>query len=225
MRNLSLALAAALLLVSPAALARKPPAAAKELVVKEQPAGDLYATLQTSLGVIIVKLYEKEAPKTVENFVGLATGKKEWKHPATGKWSEGAPLYDGTAFHRVIPRFMIQGGDPNSRADGNARDAGRGGPGYRFEDEVGSGLRFNRPGLLAMANSGPNTNGSQFFITEVPTPHLDGKHTIFGEVVSGFELVPRIVAAGNMEVRLVKVAVARGSLVPAPKAGKAAKGK
>ncbi len=118
---------------------------------------DLYATFDTSEGQIVVKLFPKEAPKTVENFVGLATGEKDWTHPATGKKGAGTPLYDGTIFHRCIPDFMIQGGDPLGR--------GTGGPGYQFEDEFGSGKKFDRPGLLAMANAGPNTNGSQFFIT------------------------------------------------------------
>src|SRR4051812_40504657 len=121
--------------------------------------GDLYAVFQTSRGNIVVKLFEKDAPKTIANFVGLATGKQEWIDPRTGQKSK-AKLYDGTAFHRVIPQFMIQGGDPLG--------TGTGGPGYKFEDEFQSGKKFDKPGLLAMANAGPNTNGSQFFITEVP---------------------------------------------------------
>ena len=186
-----------------------------KMTIKEAPTGDLFATLQTSAGDIIVKLYEQEAPKTVENFVGLATGKKEWKNPATGKWEQGRPLYDSTAFHRVIPRFMIQGGDPfSSSIDGNPDRAGSGNPGYRFADEP-NGKKFDKPGYLAMANSGPDTNGSQWFITEVPTPHLDGKHTIFGEVVSGLELVPQIAAAGNMTTKINKVVITRGKLVAA----------
>ena len=142
-----------------------------------------YATLETSKGPIRVRLFPDTAPKTVENFIGLATGTKRWRNPATGA-EETGPLYDGTVFHRVIPNFMIQGGDPL----GN----GRGGPGYQFEDEVGGPHRFDRPGYLAMANAGPNTNGSQFFITQAPTPWLDGKHTIFGEVVEGMDVVDRI---------------------------------
>ena len=140
-----------------------------------------YATFKTSLGDIVVKLLPEKAPKTVENFVGLAEGTKEWKDPRSGQTVK-KPLYDGTMFHRVIPQFMIQGGDPL----GN----GTGGPGYKFADEIGPDNKFTKPGLLAMANSGPNTNGSQFFITEVPTPRLDRGHTIFGEVVKGFEHRP-----------------------------------
>jgi peptidyl-prolyl cis-trans isomerase A (cyclophilin A) len=145
---------------------------------------DLYATFDTTQGKVVVKLFSKDAPKTVENFVGLATGEKEWTHPQTSEKNTGTPLYDGTIFHRCIPQFMVQGGDPLGR--------GTGGPGYRFEDEFKSGRRFDKPGLLAMANSGPNTNGSQFFITVVPTPHLNNRHTIFGEVVQGYEVVDRI---------------------------------
>jgi len=146
-------------------------------------AGEMLATLETSMGTIRVRLFPQEAPKTVENFVGLATGTKEWTDPTTGE-KVRRPLYDGTIFHRVIPEFMIQGGDP--------RGNGTGGPGYTFEDEFQSGRKFDRPGLLAMANAGPNTNGSQFFITEVPTPWLNNRHTIFGEVVEGMEVVRAI---------------------------------
>lgn len=132
------------------------------------------ATLATNHGDITVTLFPDKAPNTVANFVGLATGAKPWVDPESGKKMTGEPLYNGTTFHRVIPGFMIQGGDPLG--------TGMGGPGYEFEDEIVDGLTFDRPYLLAMANSGPNTNGSQFFITSVPTPHLDGLHTIFGEV-------------------------------------------
>jgi peptidyl-prolyl cis-trans isomerase A (cyclophilin A) len=144
---------------------------------------DLIAAIETTMGTIEVKLFEKEAPKTVGNFVGLATGTIPWKNPKTNQ-QENRPFYDGLIFHRVIPRFMIQGGCPLGE--------GYGGPGYKFEDEFHPGLKFDRPGLLAMANSGPNTNGSQFFITEAPTPHLNGHHTIFGEVTSGMEVVTNI---------------------------------
>ncbi|MGA9524843.1 MAG: peptidylprolyl isomerase [Myxococcaceae bacterium] len=145
---------------------------------------DLYATFDTSLGEIVVRLFPKDAPKTVENFVGLATGEKEWTDPATREKKVNTSLYDGTIFHRCIPRFMVQGGDPLGQ--------GFGGPGYKFEDEFQSGRQFDKKGLLAMANAGPNTNGSQFFITVVPTPHLNNRHTIFGEVIRGQDLVDKI---------------------------------
>jgi peptidyl-prolyl cis-trans isomerase A (cyclophilin A) len=145
---------------------------------------DLYATFDTSEGAIVFKLFPGDAPKTVENFVGLATGEKEWTHPRTRAKVTGTALYDGTIFHRCIADFMVQGGDPLGE--------GFGGPGYQFEDEFQSGRHFDKKGLLAMANSGPNTNGSQFFITVVPTPHLNNRHTIFGEVVKGQEIVERI---------------------------------
>jgi peptidyl-prolyl cis-trans isomerase A (cyclophilin A) len=161
----------------------------------------LFATFQTSMGNLVIRLLPEKAPKTVENFVSLAEGTREWTHPTTGVKSK-TPLYDGTIFHRVIPEFMIQGGDPAA--------TGTGGPGYRFEDEIGPDNRFDKPGLLAMANAGPNTNGSQFFITEVPTPHLNRGHTIFGEVVKGGDLVGKIVRMGNSKVELKKVVVTRG---------------
>jgi peptidyl-prolyl cis-trans isomerase A (cyclophilin A) len=133
----------------------------------------LTATLHTTAGDIVVDLFPDQAPVTVQNFVNLAEGSKEWRNPATGQKSN-EPLYDGTVFHRVIDGFMIQGGDPLG--------SGRGGPGYQFKDEFHPDLRFDRPYLLAMANAGPGTNGSQFFITVGPTPHLNRRHTIFGEV-------------------------------------------
>ncbi|KQV13940.1 MULTISPECIES: peptidylprolyl isomerase [unclassified Kitasatospora] len=138
-------------------------------------AEELYATLKTNQGDIEVRLFPDHAPKTVRNFVELAKGDREWVDPGTGKKSTD-PLYDGTVFHRVIEGFMIQGGDPL----GN----GTGGPGYKFADEFHPDLAFTRPYLLAMANSGPGTNGSQFFITLAPTTWLTGKHTIFGEVTN-----------------------------------------
>ena len=131
------------------------------------------ATLHTTLGDITINLFEDQAPKTVRNFTGLADGSKEWTNPKSNATSS-QPLYDGTVFHRVIAKFMIQGGDPLG--------TGTGGPGYKFDDEFHGELNFDRPYLLAMANSGPKTNGSQFFITVTPTPHLNRKHTIFGEV-------------------------------------------
>src|SRR5574337_709448 len=158
----------------------------------------LYATFDTSEGPIVVRLFESESPKTVKNFVDLAEGKREWTHPGTRQKSKN-PLYSGTIFHRVIPQFMIQGGDPMG--------TGTGGPGYRFADEIGPDNRFDKGGKLAMANAGPGTNGSQFFITEVPTPHLDRGHTIFGETVKGQELVAKIARAGNAGTRLEKVTI------------------
>ena len=136
-------------------------------------ANQLTATLHTTAGDIVVQLFPDQAPVTVQNFVGLAEGSKEWRNPATGQKSN-EPLYNGTVFHRVIEGFMIQGGDPLG--------SGRGGPGYEFKDEFHPDLRFDRPYLLAMANAGPGTNGSQFFLTVGPTPHLNRRHTIFGEV-------------------------------------------
>ncbi len=165
-------------------------------------AEEIYATFQTSMGDLVVKLLPAKAPKTVENFLGLAEGTREWTDPRSGQKVK-KPLYDGTMFHRVIPDFMIQGGDPL----GN----GTGGPGYRFADEIGPDNKFDRPGLLAMANAGPNTNGSQFFITEVPTPHLNKGHTIFGETVRGQELVGKIARAGS-KTRLDKVLITRGKM-------------
>lgn len=139
--------------------------------------------METSQGTIEIDLYEKEAPVTIANFVDLATGKKEWTHPETGE-KKKSNFYDGLAFHRIIPDFMIQGGDPA----GN----GTGGPGYRFQDEIVPSLTFDKPGYLAMANAGPGTNGSQFFITVAATPWLNGRHTIFGRVVKGQDIADKI---------------------------------
>lgn len=143
-----------------------------------------YATFDTSEGQIVCRLFDKEAPKTVQNFIELAEGKRNWQDRVSGKKGPG-PLYNGTVFHRVIPNFMIQGGDPSG--------TGMGGPGYQFEDETkGSPYRFDKAGKLAMANAGPNTNGSQFFITVAATDWLTGNHTIFGEVVEGQDVVDNI---------------------------------
>jgi len=144
----------------------------------------MIATLSTSLGQIKIELYPDKAPQTVANFVGLAEGSKDWTDPRSGALQTGKSLYAGTIFHRVIPDFMIQGGDPLGQ--------GIGGPGYKFEDEIDTSLAFDGPGYLAMANSGPNTNGSQFFITTVATPWLNGKHTIFGKVIQGQDIVKKI---------------------------------
>jgi len=164
------------------------------------------ATFKTSEGTIVCKLFTAEAPETVANFIGLAEGTKKWDAP--GK--KGDKLYDGTIFHRVIPEFMIQGGDPQG--------TGMGGPGYKFADETKtSGQTFKQPGKLAMANSGPNTNGSQFFITVSDTSWLTGKHTIFGEVTEGYDVVEKIskVARDGMDrpktpVVLESVTINRG---------------
>jgi peptidyl-prolyl cis-trans isomerase A (cyclophilin A) len=142
-----------------------------------------FATLVTSLGNIRVRLLQETAPQTVDNFVGLATGEKEWTDPKSGA-KRNDSLYAGTIFHRVIEGFMIQGGDPTG--------TGRGGPGYKFGDEVDAGPSFDKPGYLAMANAGPGTNGSQFFITVAATPHLTRRHTIFGEVVEGQDVAEAI---------------------------------
>jgi peptidyl-prolyl cis-trans isomerase A (cyclophilin A) len=147
-------------------------------------AGQLYARFVTTMGNIVIRLEEHRAPKTVRNFVGLATGTQEWVHPATKQASKGVRYYDGTTFHRVIPNFMIQGGDPLGQ--------GTGGPGYKFEDEFHPELRHSGPGVLSMANSGPNSNGSQFFITEVATPHLDNRHSVFGTAVAGVDVIKKI---------------------------------
>jgi peptidyl-prolyl cis-trans isomerase A (cyclophilin A) len=155
---------------------------------REDPAvaDETFATLHTTKGDIEIRLFADHAPKTVANVVELAEGTKEWKDPRSGSKTT-TKLYDGTVFHRVIDRFMIQGGDPLG--------SGRGGPGFQFADEFHPELVFNRPYLLAMANAGPNTNGSQFFITVGPTPHLNRKHTIFGEVTKGTEVVDAIATA------------------------------
>lgn len=143
----------------------------------------MHATFNTSEGTFKVRLYDDKAPKTVANFAGLAEGSKEWTDPKTRQQVK-RPFYDGLIFHRVIDGFMLQGGCPL----GN----GTGGPGYKFADELGPGLKHDRPGMLSMANSGPNTNGSQFFITLVPTPWLDNKHAIFGDVIEGMDVVQKI---------------------------------
>jgi len=161
------------------------------------------ATFVTSLGTFKARLMPEHAPITVANFVDLATGKREWRDPADGR-PKTEPLYHDTIFHRVIPDFMIQGGDPEG--------TGRGGPGYRFEDECPpDGPKFDGPGLLAMANAGPNTNGSQFFVTVVPTPWLTGKHTIFGEVTEGMDVVNAIstVETGAMDKPATDVVLER----------------
>ena len=151
--------------------------------VKIPGSGKLYARFETSMGDMVAELYEDLVPNTVKNFVGLATGQLDFVDAHTGE-TVRRPFYDGIIFHRVIPEFMIQCGCPLGR--------GTGGPGYRFRDEFSDKLRHNCPGILSMANAGPNTNGSQFFITEVPTPHLDRHHAVFGKVIEGADLVKKI---------------------------------
>jgi peptidyl-prolyl cis-trans isomerase A (cyclophilin A) len=146
--------------------------------------GELVAHLVTNYGVMVVALDEARAPETVANFVGLATGSKAYNDPRGN--AAGTPYYDGTIFHRVIPGFMLQGGDPTG--------TGRGGPGFTFADEFHDDLCHDGPGVLSMANRGPNTNGSQFFVCQVPCPHLDGRHAVFGRVVEGLEVIDRIAA-------------------------------
>ncbi len=148
--------------------------------------GELRVIFHTNMGDFTARLFEDVAPNTVANFVGLATGKLPWTDPRTGQPGEGA-LYDGVVFHRVIEGFMLQGGDPTG--------TGRGGPGYRFADECDPRARHDKAGVLSMANAGPNTNGSQFFVTLAPTPHLDGRHTVFGEVIEGMDVVQKIGSA------------------------------
>jgi peptidyl-prolyl cis-trans isomerase A (cyclophilin A) len=154
--------------------------------------GQLHARLVTTLGEIVVRLEEERAPNTVKNFVGLATGAIEWTDPKTGERQSGVPLYNGVRFHRVISGFMIQCGDPFSRYTDAASNWGRGGPGYKFEDEFHPDLKHTGAGILSMANSGPGSNGSQWFITDGATPHLNNKHSVFGTVVSGLDVVSKI---------------------------------
>ena len=174
--------------------------------------GQLYARLVTSLGTILVRLEEQRASKTVRNFVGLATGTQEWTDPRTRETKKGAPYFDGTIFHRVIPDFMIQAGDPLGQ--------GTGGPGYKFEDEFHPELRHSGPGVLSMANSGPATNGSQFFITERATSHLDNKHSVFGTVIAGIDVVKNIARTPTArdkptkDVVLQKVEIFRSESAP-----------
>jgi peptidyl-prolyl cis-trans isomerase A (cyclophilin A) len=203
---------------NPSAASEPPPAHApteeKTMTIGNfelKPGEKLYATFQTSMGDMKVELFYRQAPNTVTNFVELATGKKEWTHPSTQEKSH-KPLYDGTIFHRIIKGFMIQGGDPMG--------SGFGGPGYKFKDEFNPELRHSGKGILSMANSGPNTNGSQFFITDGPTPHLDNRHSVFGKVIdpASLEVLSKIASVPTdkqkgdkpiTEVKLNKVTISK----------------
>lgn len=173
--------------------------------------GRLMVRFETSHGTFEAELYDKRTPRTVANFVGLARGVRPFKDSKTGA-IVARPFYDGLTFHRVIPGFMIQGGCP----EGN----GRGGPGYKFGDELYPTLKHDSAGVLSMANSGPNTNGSQFFVTDVPTPHLDGRHTVFGRVTTGLDVVRKIarVSRGAGDVPRAPVVMKKVTIFRAPAA-------
>jgi peptidyl-prolyl cis-trans isomerase A (cyclophilin A) len=194
---------------APATNQEPKPEAATDQKMKE------YAVIKTNLGTIKIELFPDKAPKTVANFVGLAEGTKEWRDPQTKRLVK-QPYYNGLIFHRVMPNFMIQGGCPLG--------TGTGDPGYEFEDEFSPDLKFTKPGLLAMANRGPGTNGSQFFITVAPTPHLNNRHTIFGQVVEGMDIVDKIATVTRDSrdrpvnpVTMEKVTIERVSAEPANK--------
>jgi len=168
-----------------------------------------FVVMDTSMGRITCQFYQKQAPMAVANFIGLATGTKDWTDPATNKVMHHKPLYDGTTFHRVIPEFMIQGGDPEG--------TGMGGPGYQFADEFDPGLNFDRPGRLAMANSGPNTNGSQFFITEQASDSLDQHYTLFGQCDDASVAVVKTIARVQRDANdkpLTPVVLQKVTIVP-----------
>ncbi len=178
--------------------------------------GEPTAIIETSVGKMTCTLFPDKAPIGVQNFIGLATGTKDWK-TVKGVTKHGVPLYDGTIFHRVIPDFMIQGGDP-------AGD-GTGDPGYKFKNEVSSDLTFDKPGRLAYANAGPNTNGSQFFITEVATPHLNGGYTIFGQCDEATVVLVKQIARMATDpsnnrpfrpVKIIHIKIVHGDAAPAP---------
>jgi cyclophilin family peptidyl-prolyl cis-trans isomerase len=199
---------------TPAKPAAKPPVRTPAAAASAEPT----AIIHTTAGDLHCTLFEKETPITVANFIGLASGTKDWKNPVSHASKKGVPLYDGTIFHRVIPNFMIQGGDPAGNGSGD--------PGYTFKDEIVQTLLFDRPGRLAMANSGPGTNGSQFFITEVPTPHLNGRHTIFGQCdPAAIVMVKQIARVASdpsnnrpfHPVKITHIEIRRGP-APAPKA-------
>ena len=167
----------------PAAPASKPAAPAAPAASAAKYGPGVYAHITTNHGVMIARLFDKDAPRTVENFVGLAEGKKQWRNPRTNTMVR-RPYYNNLTFHRIIPGFMIQGGDPEG--------TGSGGPGFTFADEFNPKLRHSKAGILSMANRGPNTNGGQFFITVAPTPHLNDRHSVFGELVEGMDTLMAI---------------------------------
>lgn len=173
----------------PAASTAKPAAPAAPAVSAAKHGPGVYAHITTNHGAMIARLFDKDAPKTVENFVMLAEGKKQWRNPRT-KTMVRRPYYNNLTFHRIIPNFMIQGGDPEG--------TGVGGPGFTFADEFNPKLRHSKAGILSMANAGPNTNGGQFFITLVPTPHLNDRHSVFGELVEGTDT---LMAIGNVPTK------------------------
>lgn len=193
-------------------------------LAEEKPTGpppSTFAVIDTTMGTLRCRLFAKEAPKAVANFIGLAEGTKDWKDPATGETRHGVPFYNGTIFHRVIPNFMVQGGDRLGTGTGDA--------GYKFDDEIVHSLSFDRPGRLAMANSGPNTNGSQFFITERATPWLNGHYTIFGQCDDATVVVVQKIAhtprdghdKPTTEVRINSVVIeTQAAAVPKPFASK-----
>jgi len=208
MNRVALTIIAVALAAAAAAAQSNPPAKAESQAPAKEPG--LYWTFETSMGEIHCKLYENDAPLTVHTMVGLALGKKSYLDPKTNQTVTGKKFFDGLTFHRVIPNFMIQGGDPLGNGQG-----GPGGPGFPFKDEFSPNLQFDVPGRLAMANAGPTTNGSQFFITEVPTPHLNNHHTIWGQcgdldVVKAIARVPRSSAGmPNSPVTIKHVVIER----------------
>ena len=182
--------------------------------------GDLYARFHTSMGAVVARLEETRAPNTVKNFVGLATGTQDWTDPVSGQPGQG-PLYSGVRFHRVIANFMAQCGDPLTRDLGSSNRWGTGSPGYRFADEFHPELKHEGPGILSMANSGPNSNGSQFFITHKATAHLDRRHSVFGRVVAGQSVIEAMGAVPknrsdrpNEDIVLERVEIFRSPTVP-----------
>src|SRR6266851_8799640 len=201
------------------------PAAGSKMAVHHAATGQTTAVIDTTVGKMTCTLFPDKAPIGVANFIGLAAGAKDWKNPVSHVTKHGTPLYDGTIFHRVIPNFMIQGGDPAGNGTGD--------PGYKFKNEIVPALMFDRPGRLAMANSGPGTNGSQFFITEVPTPHLNGRHTIFGQCDDASVVLEKQIARMARDpsddkpfrpVRIKHISIVRGTSATAAKpAGTTAK--